>query len=138
VANLNWIRTVFSLARDNAFAGVVLVFQANPTFPRGGDGVILTTETGFIDFLAVLQQEAIVFNRPILVIHGDTHTFRIDKPMIATKDLRYLENVTRIEVPGSTDAHWVRVNVNPAKPATLFSFEHEDVPANYLKHPLPY
>ena len=136
IANIDWIRTVFSLARDKAFSGVVFVFQADPPFPRGIDGAVLTPDTGFRDSLYAFEAESIVFNRPVLLIHGDTHTFRIDKPMLSSKDGRVLENVTRLEVPGSTDVHWVRVSVNPAKP-TLFSFEHEDVPANYVKHPLP-
>ncbi len=115
----------------------MLTFQADPPFPRGLDGAVLTPDTGFNDFILILESEAIVFARPILLIHGDTHTFRIDKPMLSRKDGRVLEKVTRLEVPGSTDVHWVWVNVNPAKPNTLFTFEHEDVQANLAPHPIP-
>ncbi len=135
-ANIDWLRTAFSLARDGGFGGVVFTFQADPPFPRGVDGEVLKPDTGFIDFIYNLEIESIVFAKPVLVIHGDSHTFRIDKPMLSSTDNTVIENVYRLEIPGSSDSHWVRVSVNPAKPVTLFSFEHEDVVANQAKHTL--
>jgi hypothetical protein len=136
-ANLNWLHTAFSLARDGGFAGVVLTLQADPPFPRGLDGTVLKPDTGFLDFIYNLEIEGIVFGKPVLVINGDTHTFKIDKPMISSRNNTVIENIYRLEVPGSSDAHWVRVSVNPARPLSLFSFEHEDVVANQVKHTLP-
>lgn len=137
LANVNWIHTAFSLARDGGFGGVVLTIQANPTFPRGPDSAVLRPETGFVDFIYNLEIEAIAFGKPILIVHGDSHTFRIDKPMFSSRNNLVIENIYRLEVPGSGDSHWVRVSINPAKPVTLFSFEHEDVVANQAKHTLP-
>lgn len=137
LANLDWIHTAFSLARDGGFAGVVLLMQANPSFPRVAEGPSLVPEAGFVDSIYALEAETIAFGKPVLLIHGDTHFFRIDKPLTSRKSGRFLENFTRLEVPGSTDVHWVRIHVNPAKPLTLFSYEHEDVEANFVKHPLP-
>ncbi|MEP7361983.1 MAG: hypothetical protein ABI972_01910 [Acidobacteriota bacterium] len=134
IANLNWVHTAFSLARDGEFGGIVFTFQADPPFPRGIDGALLTPDTGFTDFIYALETESIVFNKPVLLIHGDSHTFRVDKPMVDSKDKTVIENIYRLEVPGSSDSHWVRVNINPAKPNSLFSFEHEDVLANRVRH----
>ncbi|MEZ5355817.1 MAG: hypothetical protein R2762_24550 [Bryobacteraceae bacterium] len=133
-ANLDWMHTAFSLARDGGFGGVVFTFQADPPFPRGVDGEVLKPDTGFEDFIYVLETESIVFDKPVLVIHGDSHTFRVDKPMLSSKDRTVIENVLRLEIPGSSDAHWVMVRVDPARPNSLFSFAHEDVPANRAKH----
>jgi len=83
-----------------------------------------------------LEDEAIVYARPILVIMGDTHTFRIDKPILGARSGRVLENILRLEVPGDTNAHWVRVKVDPAKRG-LFSFEYEDVVENYVQQQRP-
>lgn len=137
IANLDWLQTVFSLARDGGFGGVVLTMQADPPFPRGSDGVVLKPDTGFTDFIFNLEQQAIVFGKPILIIHGDTHAFRYDKPMVAARTNAVIENVYRLIVPGSSDSHWVRVSINPNKPVSLFTIEHEDVVANEVKHPLP-
>ena len=126
-ANFNWLKTVFSVARDNGFAAVVLTMQANP----GMNGVrtrVAGLGTGFHDTFFVLEDETIVFNRPVLLIIGDSHVFRIDKPLLGARSGQVVDNLLRLEVPGSADVHWVRVRVNPAKPGSPFSFEHEDVP----------
>ena len=134
IANLDWMHTAFSLARDGGFGAVMFTFQADPPFPRGIDGAVLKPDTGFEDFIAVLESEAIVFDKPILVIHGDTHTFRVDKPMVTKKDSTVIENIQRLEVPGSSDSHWVRVSIDPSRPNSFFSFAHVDVPENRAKH----
>ena len=129
-ANFNWLKTAFSVARDNGFAALVIVTQANP----GWSGTALRVAqlgSGFRDTFFVLEDEAVVFSRPILVIIGDTHTFRVDKPMIGARSGRVIENILRVEVPGDTNVHWVRVKVDPAK-RHVFALEHEDVVENYV------
>jgi hypothetical protein len=128
-ANFNWIKTAFSVARDNDFAGVVLVFQANPGFD-GRRVRAAQLEAGFRESFFHIEDESIVFNRPVLLLYGDSHEFHLDKPLLGTRSGRVIDTVMRLEVPGSADVHWVRVRVNPAKPATLFSFEHEDIVAH--------
>jgi len=134
-ANFNWLKTAFAVARDNGFAGVVIVTQANPGW-SGTPVRVAQLGTGFRDTFFNLEDEAIVYARPILVIMGDTHTFRIDKPILGARSGRVLENILRLEVPGDTNAHWVRVKVDPAKRG-LFSFEYEDVVENYVQQQRP-
>lgn len=134
-ANFNWLKTVFNVARDNSFAGVVIGMQANP----GWSGTPVRTAalgSGFRDTFIVLEDEAIVFARPVLVIMGDSHIFRIDKPVLGARSGQVLENLLRLEVPGSAYVHWVRVRVDPAKRG-LFSFEPEDVVENYFPQQRP-
>ena len=134
-ANFNWIKTIFSVARDNGFASVVLMMQNNP----GWNGVpvrVSAVEEGTRDSLFVLEDETIVFGKPVLMIMGDSHTFRIDKPIIAAKTGRSLENFTRLEVPGSGEVHWVRVRVDPTR-QQIFSFEPEYIPENFAPHTRP-
>ena len=97
----------FAVARDNGFAGVVIGMQANP----GWSGTP--------------------------VIMGDSHIFRIDKPMIGARSGNVIEKVLRLEVPGSAYVHWVRLKVDPAK-VGLFSFEHENVVENFFPQQRPW
>lgn len=127
-ANFNWLKTVFSVARDSDFAGVVLVMQANPGL-SGSRVRMAQLEPGFRELFYHLEDEAIVFQKPVLLIHGDSHEFHLDKPFLGARSGRVIENLLRLEVPGSADVHWIRVRVNPAK-ASLFAFEHEDIPEN--------
>ncbi|MFN0104449.1 MAG: hypothetical protein ACKV2U_20470 [Bryobacteraceae bacterium] len=134
-ANFNWVKTIFSVARDSGFAGVVIGTQANPGW--SGTPVRNTAlRTGFQETFFHIEDEAIVFGRPVLIVMGDSHIFRIDKPMLAARTGLVLENLLRLEVPGSAYAHWVRVRVDPSK-SGLFSFEHEDVLENLFPQRRP-
>lgn len=134
-ANFNWLKTVFSVLRDADFAGAVIVMQANPGF-NGPRRRVAQLESGFRDLFFHLEDEAIVYRRPILLVHGDSHEFHIDKPLLGARTGGVIENIVRLEVPGSADVHWVRVRVNPAK-ANLFAFEHEDIPENQAAQQRP-
>jgi len=134
-ANFNWIKTIFSVARDNNFSAVVLMMQNNP----GWNGLpvrVSALETGSQESMFHLEDETIVYGRPVLMIIGDSHVFRIDKPIMAAKTSRPLENFTRLEVPGSAEVHWVRVRVDPTR-RQLFSFEPEYLPENFAPHTRP-
>ena len=98
----------------------MLIIQANP-FEED-----LADPSGFTEFKATLERETIAFGKPVVLVHGDSHTFRIDKPVISeTRPL----NFTRVETFGSPDVHWVRVSVNPRNPE-VFAFEPEIIEDN--------
>ena len=59
------------------------------------------------------------WGKPVIYVHGDTHTFTIDHPAVLGTQL---PNFTRVEVYGPSDQHWVRVDVDPSSPA-LFSID---------------
>ena len=59
--------------------------------------------------------------RPVLFVHGDTHTYRVDRPFRDEKGDR-VPNLTRLEVYGSPQVGWVRVTVDP-NDSDLFRFE---------------
>jgi len=71
------------------------------------------------------------YDKPVAYLHGDTHIFRIDKPLYSLKTKRVFENFTRVETFGWPDSHWVRVTVDPADPQ-LFRFNAEIVPGNLV------
>jgi hypothetical protein len=78
----------------------MLIIQANPAFELPA-----AQRTGFNDFLAALEAETIAYGRPVVLVHGDSHYFRIDKPLIGTRTRRRVENFTRVETFGENDNH---------------------------------
>jgi len=143
-ANLAWLRQAFAEAKATNARGVVILTQANPGFetawpdsaktryflrfvPRGGP--IPSRELAFGDYLRTLAEELESYDRPVAYLHGDTHLFRIDKPLYSLKTRRAFENFTRVETFGWPDSHWVRVTVDPSDPQ-LFRFKAEIVPGN--------
>lgn len=127
-ANFNWLKTVFAVARDNAFAGVVITMQVNPGW-EGARRNVFQLDSGTWPTMYVLEDETIVFGKPVLVIIGDSHQYRIGKPLLSRTGGLLVDNLTSLEVPGSGDVHWVRVRVDPAQPE-LFWIAHQNVPEN--------
>ena len=126
-ANLDWLRSAFIAARLFDLNGVMLFIQANPLFEEA-----LQACTGFNDFIDTLQEETLSFTKPVVLVHGDTHYFRIDKPLYDDEGLR-IENFTRVETFGSPDVHWVQATINPKDP-NVFSFEQIIVEDNRFDH----
>jgi len=119
-ANISWMRETFDAAKANGSPGVMLVIQANP-FEED-----TATPSGFTEFKVALEEEVTAFDGPVVLVHGDSHTFRIDKPVISeTRPL----NFTRVETFGSPDVHWVRATVDP-RDEEVFSFEPEIIEEN--------
>ena len=116
-ANLEWLASTFDQAREKNSPGVMLVIQANP-FEED-----INEPSGFTEFKTALAKESAAFDGPVVLVHGDTHTFRIDKPMAEAP------NFTRVETFGSPNVHWVRATVNPRE-EEVFSFQPRIVDEN--------
>ena len=152
-ATNEWLRGTFAEARRSRAAGVLLVIQANPGFdlsdptrapPRDPRTLLASPggqPDGFTNFLSALREETIAYRRPVVLVHGDSHVFRIDKPLLDDQGRR-LENFTRLETPGdnapngNNDVHWVKVGVDP-RDREVFSFSPQTVPANRVAVPAP-
>ncbi len=125
-ANEAWLTRVFDRADATGAPAVALFIHANP-FGNGGEA---NWDDGFTRFLNQLRARAIAFAKPVLITHGDSHYFRIDKPLMhADSDHDVVGNVTRLEVFGSSNMHAVRVTVDPDAPG-VFSFSELIVEAN--------
>lgn len=131
-ANFAWIRAGFEAATSAASKGIVVFFQADPNFDLYAVGL----RNAHTEFLRTLERESVLYKRPVLLIHGDTHVFRVDKALLGSADRRPIENVTRLENFGSPDVHWSRVTVDTSRPE-LFSFSAGLVGANLLEHTPP-
>lgn len=47
--------------------------------------------------MAALEVETLAFKRPVLMVHGDSHIFRVDQPLVSSKTGRVIENFTRLK-----------------------------------------
>ena len=129
-ANLAWLRDSFAQATRHDDRAVMIIIQANPQFDKRQSD---PARAGFNDFLALLEELTIAFPRPVVLVHGDSHYFRIDKPMTGTRSGRRVENFTRVETFGYPDVHWLRVTVDWRDP-NLFTFRQEIVQDNLVPH----
>jgi len=91
------------------------------------------TKTAYDDFLRALETESLSFPKPVVLVHGDSHIFRIDKPLLNSKTDRVIENFTRVETFGTPDVHWIRVIADSDDPS-VFTFKPEIVMKNLVNH----
>jgi hypothetical protein len=104
-----WLREAFGAAKASNASAIVIALHGNPFDEEPRD------REPFQPFLIMLHEAAEQFQRPVLIAHGDHHTFTVDRPL-------GLANLTRLEVPGSPDVGWVRVTVTPGA-RSPFAFE---------------
>jgi hypothetical protein len=143
-ANIAWMKRAFAEAKVKNSVGLVLLTQANPGFETHWTPSLVARylrnfpaikapekpePTGYDEILDALAAEMETYRKPTAFVHGDTHIFHVSKPLLSKKTKRFFENFTRIETFGDPDTHWVRITVDPSKPA-LFTIEPEIISEN--------
>ena len=130
-ANITWMHEAFEKATAQKAAGVMIVFQADPGFdmPETEDTDESRTpdHDGYFAFLDAVIRETRAFAGQVVLVHGDTHFFKIDKPLINATSM--LANLTRVQTFGSPNIHWIRVTVDPST-REVFTFHPMIVEAN--------
>jgi hypothetical protein len=129
-ANLAWLQDAFNQAERLDLGAVMLIIQANPHFEMGATNRL---RRGFNEMLSLLETRTVAYRKPVVLVHGDSHYFRIDQPLVSRHSRRRIENFTRVETYGNPDVHWLRVTVDWEKP-NVFVFERQLVRANLVKH----
>lgn len=130
-ANIDFVRASFKQAGNRKVRGLVITIQADPGFDLP-ETVSFNERTlagfdGYTNFLKVLEEETGNFAGEVILVHGDVHFFKIDKPLIDQAHL--IKNFTRLQTFGSPNVHWVKVSVHPES-RNLFTFEPMVVPGN--------
>lgn len=123
-AALAWIDTVFDAATQSDSAGVMIAMQADPRFeiPAGAPA-----RQGFDRILEKLVERTIAFRKPVLLAHGDTHRFRVDRPLagpVGPSGSAPPKNFTRVENFGSPHVHWVEIVVDHRNPDVFTVIPH--------------
>lgn len=115
-ANVDWLAASFAQARAQQARGLVLVVQGDPGFDLPEteeiDESAAPGVSGYRNFMRQLVAQTEAFNGQVLFVHGDTHFFKLDKPLYSPDKL--LPNLTRLQTFGSPSLHWVKVTVDPA------------------------
>lgn len=118
-ANVAWLADSMDKAIAAAAPAVVLSIHADMfefDFGPAWNPEGFLRHSGFANFAAVLKEKAAAFGKPVLLIFGDSHKFRVFKPFPNGAG-----NIIALEVFGSKDMHAVEVTVDPAKPG-VFGF----------------
>ncbi len=117
-ANAAWLAQGFALARKHDYAAVFIFIQANPDFDLSYLRR-LNRADGYAAFKKDLLAHTLAFGKPVVLVHGDTHRYRVDQPLYDPATLKRVEQFTRIESFGSPFVDWIRVSVDPAAPKLL-------------------
>lgn len=117
-ANAAWMAQGFELAKKNGHAAVFIAIQADPYFELPWWRPAKAAD-GYAAFRQELLAHTLAFAQPVILIHGDTHWYRVDHPLVDPATQKPLEHFTRIESFGSPWVDWIRVSVDPADPKLL-------------------
>jgi len=110
-ADVSWLNKTFDAAEAAGAVGVMIIQQDNP-FSGGTPSALLSA----------LKSRTIKFKKPVVIVHGDTHTHRVDKPWSD------VPNFTRVETFAESGSRkWVKATVDPAS-AGVFSFSSVSAP----------
>ncbi|MDR4516500.1 MAG: metallophosphoesterase [Nitrosomonas sp.] len=136
-ASLEWLERTFEWAMSHNAAGVLIAMQADPNLQLPADD---PERAGFNAFLEKLFALSLEYDRPVVLAHGDSHVFRVDRPRLlpwyanadatGPDDNPQVPKLTRLEVFGDSELHWVKVTVDP-RSQEVFNFAPQLVPGNF-------
>jgi hypothetical protein len=130
-ADIDWVRQAFAQAKGTNARAVMIIMQADPGFDLPETPVNERNDPrvdGYTDLLNALVEETKAFAGQVVLVHGDTHFFKLDKPLIDQAHL--IRNFTRLETFGSPNVDWVKATANP-RSRNYFTFEPMVVAANH-------
>lgn len=105
--NRRWLEHGLGVALGERLAAIAIAVQANPGFGRGIDASRVLGDDGYAAFRHDLARLNSRFPGHLLLMHGDTHHFRVD---------RILPRLTRVECFGSPfNGSWVRIDVDATR-----------------------
>ena len=134
-ASIAWIDEIFAEANRTDARAVFLATQVDPYLFSGLPFLLKSicpdcswVRRGYERLNQRLLDHARTFTKPIMLAVGDTHIFRVDKPLYDGNNV--VEHFTRIETFGHPNVHWVRVVVNPDS-NEVFEVHQEIIEENY-------
>lgn len=123
-ANGAFLRQSFDLAKQQQLRGLMVIIQADMGFDLPESPVVdersLKIFNGYNSFLATLAEETTNYQGQVVLVHGDTHFFKIDKPLWSPT--RLIKNFTRVETFGSPHLHWIKATIDEHNP-NVFIFQ---------------
>ena len=110
--NEAWWNSSLELAKKIQIKAVVVSFQGNPFEADGASQHAPGKRDGYVEFRSLLATGLKELNKPALLLHGDTHSHRMDQALKDT-DGKPLGKVKRLETFGYPfTRNWVEIKVN--------------------------
>jgi hypothetical protein len=128
-ADLRWLHEGFEYAARVHAKGVMIVWQADPNFNNEEHLTNPHDYDAYADYIDALRSKTEAFDGQVALVHGDSHYFKVDKPLNHTTGGGVLTNFTRVETFGARNTHWVKARID-VRDVNLFSFEPRIVSAN--------
>ena len=101
-----WLTESFASARARGLRGVVVFMHADAWSNAG------QPRRAFADLLEMLTTETRNFSGEVLLVNGDSHRYRVDRPLRDPGTGAPLGNFLRVMVFGSPWMRWVRIRVS--------------------------
>jgi calcineurin-like phosphoesterase family protein len=128
-ADSDLIAQTFATATQHNARGVVLAFQADMWDPAEQVKNPTTFNAGYDGLVQQIGTLAAQFGRPVLLLEGDSHVWRVDTPFTPGSPFFTMHantpvapNVTRLVVDGSSSpTSYTRLTINPARKGQLFT-----------------
>jgi len=137
-ANLRWLDRAFNVAVGIQAKAVVILLQADMwDTEKYEPATYNSTLSNYQSFVLKLAQRSLAFNKPVLLINGDSHNYKVDRPLVTTTvpyvkgcssnttttgpgcNLAGIHNtpqvpkLTRIVVEGSgVGQHWLKLTID--------------------------
>jgi hypothetical protein len=120
-ANLHWLAEGFAYAKQVGAKGVLIDWQADPNFNNEQHPANPHDFDAYPDYVNALRSETLAFPGQVALVHGDSHYFKVDKPLSLPSG-KVLSNFTRVETFGAGSTDWVQATIDP-KSRNLFVFQ---------------
>lgn len=112
-ANLAWLEEIYANAVDKK--GLVMFTQADMFYMGTGS-------SGFENIRLKLAELSKKYEKPVLLVNGDSHRFIVDKPLLNEDKRSTILNFTRLQVFGDADMASVKIMVD-TNLKELFTFQ---------------
>ncbi|QWD79167.1 hypothetical protein ICV01_05805 [Polynucleobacter sp. MWH-Spelu-300-X4] len=113
-ANMAWLKDSFKRFQNSQ--AIVVAMQSDISDPR------IPKESGFKEFIATIATLAKTYKKPVLLIQGDSHQFKVDQP-IKDSNGGTVSNILRMIVPGANLVEAVQVKVDTQQPVITDTFK---------------
>jgi hypothetical protein len=101
-----WLTESFAIVRARGLRGLVVFMHADAWNNTG------QPRRGFAGLLDTLAAETRKSGGEVLLVNGDSHRYRVDRPLRDPATGTLLENLVRVTVFGSPSLRWVRIRVS--------------------------
>ena len=122
-ASTAWLKASMELAAADGANSIVVAIHGNPLTLSDSRASRYEVHP-FAGILTELKQQALRFGKPVLLIHGDTHSYKFDQPFTQDDSDSVLANLFRLEGIGDPDIGWVEVLADTKNPQVFSVIPH--------------